>query len=185
MRPTGSEEIIYQFVVSGMFSIDDEGRVWRHTRRNGRGVAKPCETRRAEFACGAYLYVVMTIAGRTIRSLAHRLVFRHASQQAIPDGLTVNHKNGNKRDNSPLNLELATYSEQRRHALDVLGVRSVFGSAHHKAKLTEAQVLEIRQRSQQGERASSLASEFGIAKSTMSSLLLNRIWKNCLTGGAA
>ena len=55
-----------------------------------------------------------------VNASAHRLVWRHF-HGPIPDGMTINHKNGKKQDNRPENLEVMTYAEQTKHAIDVLG----------------------------------------------------------------
>ena len=70
---------------------------------------------------GDYLQVRTMIDGKRIHALAHRLVWFHFNGP-IPPGLTINHKKGNKKDNRPEMLELATYAEQVRHAREVLKV---------------------------------------------------------------
>jgi hypothetical protein len=46
---------------------------------------------------------------------AHRMVWE-AVNGPIPDGMQINHKNGNKQDNRICNLEVVTPSENTRHA---------------------------------------------------------------------
>jgi len=113
----------------------------------------------------------MTNYQRT-NALAHRLVYRHFFGQ-IPTQLTVNHRNGIKDDNRPENLELATPSEQQTHSIYALGNDRVLhqnGQNNHMAKLTDAQVAEIRARRGAGERLTSIASDFGIAFQTVSKI---------------
>lgn len=66
-----------------------------------------------------------------------------------PDGLDVNHKNGQRHDNRPENLEYATRSENISHSYRVLNRAPVLppvvrGERHANAKLTDAQVQEVR-----------------------------------------
>jgi hypothetical protein len=108
----------------GDLTIDSEGRIWRVAARRGYGVKNetrsiPCLARRAEHPTGAYLQIHVMINGRRINALAHRLVWYHFNGP-IPPGLTINHKNGQKTDNRPSNLEIATQAEQVRHAVLVL-----------------------------------------------------------------
>ena len=128
MKPKNVEELAYLAVKMGELEIDNAGQVWRvAARRWDRWTQKtrtiPCAPRRAEKVTGNYLQVRVMVDCVRANALAHRLVWRHFNGP-IPPGLTINHKNGNPKDNSPGNLELATYSEQIRHAVRVLGYHS-------------------------------------------------------------
>ena len=102
-------------------------------------------------------------------AMAHRVVWRHL-HGPIPQGLTINHKNGVKTDNRPANLELASYSEQQIHARGVLrrGRLNQFGTSNAMAKLTTEQVQEICSRRAQGEKLTAIAADFGVAMQTVS-----------------
>lgn len=95
----------------------------------------------------------------------------------IPEGLTVNHKDGVKTNNSLDNLEIATYKEQSAHSRDVLGWRSPGpqGESARTAKLTEADVRAIRA-STLGVPA--LAKHYGVYRSTIRYVLIRRTWKH-------
>lgn len=123
----------------------------------------PCEPRRAENLAGKYLQVRVMFAGTRFHAMAHRLVWLHF-EGPIPSGLTVNHKNGIWSDNRPVNLELATPSEQTRHARTVLlrGRLNQYGTRNAMARLTSEQVAEIRARRADGEKLLTLANEFGV-----------------------
>lgn len=56
----------------------------------------------------------------------------------------VNHKDGNKLNNRIDNLEWCTVLENERHSRSVLGKKNVVGVASGRSKLTEKQVVEIR-----------------------------------------
>ena len=181
-KPTNSEDLVYAAVTSGELEIDEEGRVWRVAARRWNRWTKttlriPCARRRAENDLGDYLQVrVMTNSVR-VHAMAHRLVWRHF-RGPIPDGLTVNHDDGNKKRNTPSNLELATYSEQQLHALHVLGVGRVDqrGERNAMAKLTGAQVAEIRRRRERGEALKAIAAVYGVTDRAVSKIALGHRW---------
>jgi hypothetical protein len=110
-------------------------------------------------------------------ALAHRLVYRHFNGP-IPDGLTVNHRNGRKWDNRPNNLELVTPSGNVVHALRVLKVGRLDqqGEANVMAKLTNSQVLEIRKRRLAGESLKDIAARYGVSDRAISKICLGQRW---------
>src|SRR5690606_15400880 len=110
---------------------------------------------------------------------AHRLVWTYFNGP-IPEGMTTNHKNGVKDDNRPANLELATYSEQRHHAIKVLGARhhDVRGSKHPKTKLTEEMVREMRAMREQGTKVKEIAARYSMKTRAVSAICNHRTWKH-------
>lgn len=169
--------------------IDSEGRIWRIATRHGKGVKNgggyhkgstmsPCARRRTESAnAQGYLQVHVMVAGRRMSPMAHRVLWVHL-HGPIPEGLTINHKNGNKADNRPENLELATFSEQRRHALDVLhaGKNHPTGSKHPKTHLTESDVLKIRRLRSEGHMVKDIAAAYGMKPKAVSAICCRRTW---------
>lgn len=179
-----TEEFVYAAVISGELEIMPDGTIWRVRMRTGNrwrpGTFRtvPVERRRAEHLVPlGYLQVRLMVAGKRMSASAHRLVYRHF-QGPIPDGLTINHKDGDKSHNAPTNLELATDSEQIVHMQDVLRKgRTKYGQrgeANLMAKLTDAQVVEIRRRRSEGERLSSIAKDFGVVFQTISRIALHQ-----------
>lgn len=173
--PLNREDDLYPAVESDLLTIDSGGRIWRHAIQrkmsSGKIVTIPCPPRRAENDTGKYLQVRVMFEGVRVHALAHRLVWRHFNGP-IPDGLTVNHKNGRHAQNWPLNLELATYQEQAVHARQVLrrGRLDQHGSLNAMVKLTTEQVQEICSRRASGERLTAIAMDYGIAMQTVSKI---------------
>lgn len=105
----------------------------------------------------------------------HRLVCEtfHGLKPAWAE--LVAHRNGDRADNRAVNLRWATSAEnesdKRAHGRDLTGER------HHQAKLTEAQVIEIRRRRAAGEQGRSLAREFGVTESAICSIHNRRSWR--------
>ena len=161
-----AERRLATLVDAGYWRIDDSDAIWIGPRppwaRGQWRTGMRAEKQQPE----GYLMVRATIGGKRVVGLAHRLVW-HCFNGPIEPGLTVNHKNGNKGDNRPGNLELRTYSEQLKHAhanrlLDQRGDRNP------NAKLTDDQVEEMRRRRVRGESLNSLADTYGVAFQTVS-----------------
>ena len=174
--PLNRENEVYEAVLRGELTIDPEGRVWRIAARRGLRYTGgshliPCEPRRAEKEADDYLQVRVMFEGHRAHALAHRLVWRHFNGP-IPEGLTVNHKNGHHAENGPGNLELATYQEQAVHARQVLrrGRLDQFGPRNAMVKLTTEQVQEICSRRASGERLTAIAADYGVAMQTVSKI---------------
>lgn len=178
-----NEIIVYQSVKSGELEIDEEGRIWRVKKRISNrwtGVAKmaPCERVRAEMANGSgYLQVRVMRDKKRTYAAAHRLVWMHFNGP-IPQGMTINHKRGLKADNRPSELELATYSEQRLHAIKTLGARhhDVKGAKHPKTNLRDEDVLMMRQLRAGGEMVKSIAARYGMKPKAVGAIVRRQTW---------
>jgi HNH endonuclease len=116
------------------------------------------------------------IYGRVKTCKVHRLV---AAAFLGKSRLYVNHIDGNPRNNRIENLEYATQTENVRHAINVLGKRwggghVTKGEQHYAAKVTDAQVIKIRELLKQGIRQNVIAHQFGLRPQTISGIRLNR-----------
>lgn len=108
--------------------------------------------------------------------LVHRLVYE-TFVGVIPDDMIINHKNGKKNDNRLANLELATKSENSKHAV-TLGLKWDVGENSHHAKLTKKQVIEIYQQCVAGIPDNILAQKYIITEKTISDIRNKKSWKN-------
>lgn len=87
--------------------------------------------------------------------------------------LYVNHKNGNKADNRVENLEYVTNLENMQHASRNKLLKH--GVENHKSKLTEIQVMEIREA--MGTHKD-IAKRFKVSRSTVTSIRSRQTWKH-------
>ncbi len=105
---------------------------------------------------------------------AHRVSAEFAGM-AI-DGLDVLHSCDNPPCVNPAHLRTGTAAENSRDM--VRRWRSCYGERQNHAKLTEAQVLEIRERRAAGEMRNALAAEFGVSGSTISNIANGQTWRH-------
>lgn len=93
----------------GLYMVSDSGIVTRST--NFRG---PAGALKARHDPNGYLTVDLYKDGNGKRVRVHRIVA--AAFYGIHEGLTVNHKDGNKENNHVDNLEWLTLSDNHKHA---------------------------------------------------------------------
>jgi hypothetical protein len=105
----------------------------------------------------------------------HRLV----AKAFIPNTLNkpaVNHINGIKTDNRVENLEWCTNKENSKHARET-GLQDMKGTNHHKCKLTEEQVLEIKEIGYSQTRTA-LSKKYGVSRHAIYCIITNKGWKH-------
>lgn len=160
------------------YVVYEDGRVWRpvmqRIRRDGVVRKMPggwvsTRVRKADKGQGGgYLYLTLWIDSAQQTWLLHRLI----ALVFVPNPgnkPTVNHRDGNRANCEASNLEWATHSENQTHA--VRHVHGHHGSAHARAKLTAAQVAELRfRRNVQGEKLTALAEDYGVVIQTVSAI---------------
>lgn len=116
-------------------------------------------------------YLRVTLCGK--KYFVHRLV----AEKYIPNPENkeqVNHKDGDKNNNSVENLEWVTNQENRNHAIE--NNLHLQGDKCPWAKLTSEQVKEIRENTQHSIKE--LAEIYDISISTINDILNFRTWKN-------
>lgn len=107
----------------------------------------------------------------------HKLV-AHAFIGERPEGLQVNHKDGNKLNNVPSNLEYITDIENKLHA-QAMGNWPI-GERHGRSKLSESDVVEIRQLMASGATTKDLAARFGVHRTIIQKIVRRSLWGNVL-----
>lgn len=123
-----------------------------------------------------YIHIAISEPPRVRRVLAHRVIWESV-HGPIPDGLTINHINGVKTDNRLSNLELMTAVENSQHAHRTgLATGAPGGEGHPMAKLTQAEVDDIRSRVASGQRQCDVAAALGLSRQQVCSIILRRSW---------
>ena len=144
------------------YEVSSEGRV----RRRGRPdrVLKPQSYKR------------VALGKNTRKRFVHQLVAEAFLGPAPSPEHEPNHKNGAHGDNRVENLEWSTRRENQLHAIDV-GLYGGQGETHGRAKLTEKQVVEIRQRytGAYGEQTA-FAKEYGVSPDLIGKIVRGEVW---------
>ena len=129
---------------------------------------------------GKYPAYWLSVAQSTFARSTHRLV-ADAFLGPIPEGMQVNHIDGDKMNCHVSNLEIVTNSENRAHAYRVLGVtpnRGAVGVKNPNVKLDWQKVDAIRRDYVAGVRTyQSLADEHGVSKVLIGQVVRFKIWQ--------
>lgn len=110
----------------------------------------------------------------------HRVMWELTNGQPIPPGMVVRHRCDNPPCLNPEHLELGTTADNNRDALE-RGRQvpsKVRGSGVGTAKLTEAQVAEIKAALRAGEPMTVVARRFGVSKFPIQEIVHGRAWRH-------
>lgn len=115
--------------------------------------------------------------GRNGYQFVHRLVAL-AFVGKRPQGMDINHINGDKTDNSAKNLEYVSRRENMAHARHI-GLHDNRGEKHYGSKLTESQVIDIRRAFElAGVDETEIAPSLGVSTRTIRDILENKTWRH-------
>jgi hypothetical protein len=135
---------------------------------------KPSETDDCVNWCGTTSngYGLFKIGGKNGRGFyAHRLAYWLATGVSPPTNLEICHRCNNRRCCNPDHLYLGTHKENMEYAAAQNRMQGA-------AKVTEADVLEIRRRASEGTTTKELAKSYVLAETTIRSILAHRTWKS-------
>lgn len=105
---------------------------------------------------------------------AHVVAWELANDQSVPRDRIVTHVCDNPPCVRPDHLKLDTYAGNMQQKVD--RGRCPRGSKHGMSKLSERDVLDIRQGYEDGQTQRELASQFGITQPHISSIVRRQIW---------
>lgn len=170
------EELVAIKNWEGLYSITRDGRVYSHMRNyNSRYKDRGFWLTAHTDGCG-YLFVALTLNGKTSQPKIHRLV----GETFIPNPLNlpqINHLDGNKLNNNDWNLTWCTPSENILHAFKY-GLSNQKGEHNAASKLKDKDILEIRRLGEEGKLKKDIAILFNISRSAITNIIKRKRWKH-------
>ena len=127
-----------------------------------------------------YMISCISVMGKPI-SITHHRVVAYKFLGKCPEGYEVGHKDDNRSNNHPNNLEYVTKSQNNQQRYD-RGNRSATGANNANAKLTEAEVITICKNLQRmylgvsRVNLSELSRKWGISRVTLSAIKNRKQW---------
>lgn len=147
-----------------------------------------------------YIQVGVRINGKGSIALAHRMVWETYAKAPIPAGLVINHKNGIRDDNRLDNLELVTPQQNVDHAVErgsyvhtparmeswrqrQCRLGAPRGLANGRGKLSDEDILAIRQMASSGVPGKDIAAKFSVSSNHVSNVIRGK--RRQILGSAA
>lgn len=154
----------------GLYSVSDDGRIRRDGPNKGARVGRILRPYRRS---DGYIAVVLSKAATQKTHLIHRLLCE-AFYGPRP-GLQPNHKDGDKANNTLVNLEWASASENIRHAYATGLIHVPSGESHALTTISDATVAAIRESVGSSRQ---IAARFGIHHGTVWKIRAGRARKS-------
>lgn len=123
-----------------------------------------------------YKYMSLQQNGKRKNFSLHRLIASTFIENPL-NKAQVNHKSGDKMDNSVNNLEWVTPKENVHHAIkNGWFAPPLYGSLQPMAKVNEKQVIEIRRLEKEGMYHKDIAKIYGLGVSTVTHIVNRTRW---------
>ena len=166
------------------YSVTEDGRVFTHRRRFGKGRGHGggvivedgfCKELHSYKGHGGYPYFSVAVNGKQRSLPLHRLL-ADAFIGPCPSGMEVRHLDGCPEHNTKENI---TYGTVQENADDrVKNGKHLFGSTHGTARLNEYEVRRIRELHMDGETIAGIARLYGRGESTIRDIVYRRHWRH-------
>lgn len=161
---------------------DLEGEIW--VQNNGYEISNKGRiiTKRGKLSNGgitSFGYVTANVEfddGFIARSVHRAVAYAFLGKPPNKDD-EVNHKDGNKLNNCPENLEWCTHNYNMKHRTEVLGC--MIGTDNPTNKLSEAQVIEIYNLCKEGDLLyKEIAKMYGVIPEEVNRIAFGVVWKH-------
>lgn len=134
-----------------------------------------CKILSPSLSKSGYYHIGIRLNKKRIYHTIHRLIAIHFINNN-ENYKCVNHKDGNKLNNSIENLEWCNYSINNKHAYD--NGLNKNNENHGKSKLSNNDVLLIKKKLNNKENQREISIEFNVNKSTISLINTKKTWAN-------
>jgi hypothetical protein len=179
MERTGLEEWKPVSGYEGKYEVSSTGQVRSLDRVRTGGRNKIRGVLRKPFIRNGYLSVVLFNGEKHCCHTVHRMVIE--SFTGKKKDRQINHKDGNKKNNSLYNLEWVTPKENMKHAYANNLINHYAGERSPNAILTEGLVREIRKAYSSGKvTGKTIALKYGINRQTAMDAITRRTWRSVL-----
>lgn len=154
-------EILQKLFNEKVLMVDEIGEIW------SRGVSRKCSVNQ-----DGYLRIGITFEKKKYIYLQHQVVWVYFNG-LVPEGYEIDHKDDNKLNNHPENLQLLTpeqnYMKQAHRAR---------GVGNPSAKLSEEDVRTIRKLFAEGTTMTELCAQYPVKRSQMTRIINKVKWKH-------
>lgn len=166
----------------GLYQVSNLGRVKSLDREitysDGRTTLHKGREIKTRVGNHGYMCALIYKNNKPKQILIHRLICEHFVEPPSNEKNIVNHKDGNKLNNDPSNLEWCDKRYNMVHAIDELKVSNVLGEENSQSKLTEEQVLEIYNLAiNKTYTQQKIADMYGISSGNVNCIKLQKTWK--------
>lgn len=157
----------------GLYEVSDRGRVRGLISRPGFSRKNPrlLIPRNGGGHRHDYKIVKLSKNGMNKHKLVHRLVMLAFAGPCL-NGKQVHHKDFNPGNNHLENLEYCASDDHAHHSISNYKRRA----EHGRARLTEDNVVQIRELLAQGIRQTVIAKRFGVDQTTVSAIKYGKTW---------
>ena len=155
----------------GVYSVDADGNVYS-TQRGGLKKLRAFKTN------SGYLKLRLKKDGIGKGFYVHRLVVQ--AFVGNPEGMDVNHIDGNKLNNSASNLEIVSRTDNMKHARSIGIWNPANNGSVDRRVVPHEVVIAARAEYVKGKRGNgifSMAKKFGVSKTVMECILANKSYK--------
>jgi len=167
------------------YRAGEDGSLWTCWRFKGRGYGRPCAWHLGDFwkklkpdvrkSDGRKRYNLRAEDGKRVRHYGSYFVLL-AFVGPCPENCEACHEDGDPRNDAANNLRWDSHQsnieDKQRHGTQQRGIQI------HTAKLTEAEVIEIRSLREGGVLLRQLADRFGVTETMVSRICRRRSWKH-------